>query len=207
MNKFNGKFAVFILFLILVIIAGFVLRTPNNMKVPIDSETPINTETSIDSETPVKEKQVAGLLIEFEEGTTEQQVKTILENTNMPANYSIDYNTDISIGRYYVKVDKNKKEEVIDELKKSENWTDPTFPFDIEKGSYDIIVSSPGFENENYLQIMKKNNLEVKKTIVCYINFGNKPENWIPESEANRIKGELETNEEVVIVNFDYIVG
>lgn len=196
MNKF-GKFAVFILFLILVIIVGFLLRAPNNMKAPIGSET------------PVKEQQVAGLLIEFEEGTTEQQVKTILENTNMPANYSIDYNTNISIGRYYVKIDNNnhKKEKVIDELKKAENWTDPTFPFDIEKGSYDIIVSSPGFEDENYLHIMKKNNLEVKKTIMCYINFGNKPENWIPERKANKIKDELEMNEEVVIVDFDCIVG
>ncbi|WP_229394898.1 hypothetical protein [Methanosarcina sp. DH1] len=75
---------------------------------------------SMDNKTPVKEQQIAGLFIEFENGTTEQEVKTILENSNIPVNYSIDYNTDISAGRNYAKVEKDKKMAVVDEFKKGE---------------------------------------------------------------------------------------
>jgi len=181
----------------LIIVVPLVLFTPTHVK----------SNMSVDNETPVKEQQVAGLFIEFENGTTEQEVKTILENSNIPVNYSIDYNADLSSGRYYAKVDQDKKTAVVDEFKKGEKFPEPGFPPDIKKGDYYIIVSEQGFENENFLKVMEKNNLQVKMTIMCYISFGNEPKNWIPDSGAVRIRNELEANEKVFIVNFDGVVG
>ncbi|MDR7666195.1 UPF0228 family protein [Methanosarcina sp. Z-7115] len=181
----------------LIIVVPLVLFTPTH----------VESNMSVNEKTPVKEQQVAGLFIEFENGTTEQEVKTILENSNIPINYSIDYNTDLSSGRHYAKVENDKKTAVVDEFKKGEKFPEPGFPPDIKKGNYYVIVSEQGFENENFLNVMKRNNLQVKMTIICYISFGNEPKNWIPENDAIRIRNELEANEEVFIVNFDGVVG
>lgn len=183
---------VIILFLVIVVPLVLFTSSPN-----------VDSKMSVDNETPVKEQQITGLFIEFENGTTEQEVKTILENSNIPVNYSIDYNTDISAGRNYAKVEKDKKTAVVDEFKKGEKIPEPGFPPDIKKGDYYIIVSEQGFENENFLNVMKRNNLQVKMTTICYVSFGNEPKNWIPESDAIRIRNELEANEKVFIVNFD----
>jgi len=202
-SKLNKNIVVFIFLLILLVLAVLFIKTPVDTKDPVDTRTPVDNETPVNEKTPVQEQQITGLFIEFENGTTEQEVKTILENSNIPVNYSIDYNTDLSSGRNYVKVGKDKKTAVVDEFKKGEIIPEPGFPPDIKKGDYYIIVSSIGFEDENFLNVMKKNNLQVKMTTMCFISFGNEPKNWIPESDAIRIRNELEANEKVFIVNFD----
>lgn len=183
-----------IIFLIILVPLVLFTSSPN-----------VDSKMSVDNETPVKEQQITGLFIEFENGTSEQEVKTILENSNMSVNYSIDYNTDLSRGRYYAKVDQDKKMAVVDEFKKGDKFPEPGFSPDITKGNYSVIVSEQGFENENFLQVMRKNNLQVKMTVVCFISFRNEPKNWIPESDAVRIKNELEENEKVFIVSFDTV--
>ena len=67
----------------LIIVVPSVLFTPTHVK----------SNMSVDNETPVKEQQVAGLFIEFENGTTEQEVKTILEDCNL-FTYRLDYNVE-----------------------------------------------------------------------------------------------------------------
>jgi len=202
-SKFNKNIVVFIFLLILLVLAVLFIKTPVDTKDPVDTRTPVDNETPVNEKTPVQEQQITGLFIEFENGTTDQEVKTILENSNIPVNYSIDYNTDISAGRNYAKVEKDKKTAVVDEFNKGEKIPEPGFPPDIKKGDYYIIVSEQGFENENFLNVMKRNNLQVKMTTICYVSFGNEPKNWIPESDAIRIRNELEANEKVFIVNFD----
>ena len=54
---------------------------------------------------------------------------------------------------------------------------------------------------------MKRNNLQVKMSVMCYISFGDEPKNWIPESDAVRIRNELETNETVLNIFPDYLEG
>lgn len=196
---FMMKKSVYKILVIVIIIVFLIIVVPSVLFTPAH----VKSNMSIDNETPVKEQQIAGLFIEFENGTTEQEVKTILEDSNIPVNYSIDYNTNLSSGRDYAKVDKDKKTAVVDEFKKGEKIPEPRFPPDIKKGDYYIIVSEQGFENKNFLNVMKKNNLEVKMTTICYVSFGNEPKNWIPESDAIRIRNELEANEKVFIVNFD----
>jgi Uncharacterised protein family (UPF0228) len=195
MSKINREIAVFIIFLILVVLAGIFIKT------------------LVDKGKPSQEPQVVGLLIEFENGTTEPEVKAILENCNMTMNYSIDYKTYVSSSRYYVKVDKDKEMDIIDQLRKEDNLFDPNYQV-IKKGNYYVIVSKqisePGTDDKVFLEVMEKNNLQVKETVVCDIlgdgstgySLG---KNYILESDAIRIRNELEANEKVLIVFFTYM--
>ncbi|KKH45375.1 UPF0228 family protein [Methanosarcina sp. 1.H.A.2.2] len=153
------------------------------------------------------EVKVVDLSIQFENETTEPEVKAILENYNIPVNYTIDYNSNISCGMYYVKVDEYK----INELRKDENWTSLV---EIKKGNYNIIMLSAEFvPDENFLTILEKNNLQLKKAVVCYIHFGDGSPGWIVgkncvlEKDAIKIKNELETNEKILTVGLGYIDG
>jgi hypothetical protein len=69
MNKIEKGIAVFIVLLILVVIYVFI-------NLPM-----------------YREPVVGGLIIDFKDGTTEPEVRAILEKCNMPVNYTIDYNT------------------------------------------------------------------------------------------------------------------
>lgn len=159
---------------------------------------PANTEIT------TRESQVGGFFIEFEDGTTESEVKAILESYNMPMNYSIDYNSNIMQSRYYIIVDNDKTKGIMDELRKEENWTDPIFPA-FKKGNYYITtVTKKAIEDESFLEIMKKNDLQVKKSILCLIRFEDGSIDWM---DAVKIKNELEKNEKVLIVSPDYLEG
>lgn len=184
MNKIKKKMAFFIVLLILVVLFyGF-------MRIPTD-----------------REPKIDGFLIQFENGTTEPEAKAILENYNIPVNYTINCNSNISRGMYYIKVDEDK----INELRKDENWTSVV---ELKKGNYNITMLSEEFvPDENFLTMLEKNNLQLKKAIVYYIRFGDGPHDWVVgkncilEKDAIRIKNELETNEKVLIVGLDDIEG
>jgi len=57
-----------------------------------------------------QEPKVGGLYIQFENGTTEPEVKTILENYNMTMDYTIYYDSDDMLKRYYISIDQGKKQ-------------------------------------------------------------------------------------------------
>lgn len=126
MNKIKKGIAVFVVLLIFVIIYVFI-------HLPM-----------------YREPVVGGLVIEFKNGTTEPEVKAILENCNMTVNYTIDYN-------------------------------------------------STSYKNDN---------VQMEKSLFCYIHFGNGPGNYtrVTEKDAIRIKNKLETNKKVLAVHLDYIV-
>jgi len=200
----------FIVFLILVI--PLVLFTPTH----------VESAMSVDTEASVQEIKAGGLFIEFEDGTSEPEVKAILESCNVPRNWIIKYNVDSMGEIYYVKVD----EDMRDKLDNEGNWNDPVYPEipeprfpEIKKGNYSYIIVSQGyfdnesFQNESFLKVMEKHNLQMKKSVVCYILFGdgsqnwNEANNWISERNAIRIKNELEMNEKVMLVSPDYLDG
>ncbi len=183
------------LFLSLVVILGIFIKMPAN------------------KETVAHKPQVGGFLIEFEDGTTEQEVKSILKNSNMPINYSIDYNSDIMSSRCYIVVNEDKIVNIRDELRKKENWTDPILP-DFKKGDYYVItVTKQAIQDENFLEVTEDNNLQVKKSILCLVRFGDGSKDWILgkdyilKDDAVKIKNELEMNEKVLVVSPDYIEG
>lgn len=57
------------------------------------------------------------------------------------------------------------------------------------------------------------NNLQVKKSILCLVRFGDGSKDWILgkdyilKDDAVKIKNELEMNEKVLVVSPDYIEG
>ncbi len=205
MSKINRGIAVFIILLILITLIGIFIKTS------VDNGEPSERLA------PRQEPQVHGFLIEFENGTTEPEVKAILENCNMTTNYSIDYDTYSSPSMYYVKVDKDKKMDIIDQLRKEDNWFDPNSQV-TNKGNYYVIVSAQ--DDEGFLKVMEKNNLQVKETVVCDIpladgsfllgdgSTGYRPgKYYILERDAIRIRNKLEANEKVLSVSLEYITG
>jgi hypothetical protein len=163
----------------------------------------------------IQKPEVGGLFIEFEEGTTEPEVQYILESCNMTRNWIIKYNVDYMGNIYYIKVDEDKREE----LRKENNWNDPMYPEIPEprfseikiRDYYYISVPEEDLGDESLLKVIKKHNLQVKQSVVCYILFGNgsgnysDPKNWITETDAIKIKNDIEMNEKVLSVHPDDI--
>ena len=145
--------------------------------------------------------KVYHLLIEFEDGTTESEVKAILENYNTTIN-TIEYDSDLQPERYYLMVDADKRMDVRNELRKDENWTDPIyFDHDIKKGNHYIItVTGQAVQDKNFIALLEKNNLQVKNSVLCLITLGDESKNWIWESDERRIENELNMNERVLTV-------
>jgi hypothetical protein len=181
MSKINKGLIVFIIILTLAIFWRLFTKAPS-----------------------AQERRVGGLFIEFENGTTEPEVKSIFKNYNMTVNYSIDYNNKDMADMYYITVDRDKIMDLRNELGKVRNWTDPAFP-DIKKRNYYIIaVSEQIIYDENFLKTLDKQNLQLKKSVLCYVQFGDGSNSGISEWRANIIKEKLEMNEEVLIVTPDY---
>ena len=178
--------AVFIVFLIVLI--PLVLFTPTH----------VVSEMSVETETTVNESKVCCMSIQLEEGITELEVKNILENCNLTI-YRLEDDTDDMADKYYIKVENNKNITVRDELKSAS---------DIKKGDYYIIyLSEQAIKNKSFLEMLDKNDIQLKK-FVCYrLYFGEGSKNWIPERDAIRIKSELEMNEKVLNVFPEYLEG
>lgn len=182
----NKGIAIFIIFLVLVIITGLFVQ----LSVPTYKK---------------QSDYVSGLIIQFRDGTTEQEAKAILENYNLPK-YRLDYNNNEYPGLYYIIVDKNKMTDIRNELRTEADWTDPGFP-DINKRSYYIItITDKAIQDKNFLVILEKSNLQVKKFVWCHVHFGERPMSGILKERANELKRELETNENVFLVEFETIV-
>ena len=186
MRKINGKIAIFIFLLTLVTIVGLFIKAS------------INKNTLKDAETPVKELQVSGLVIEFEEGVTEPEVKAILENYNLTM-YRLDYNVEDIADKYYIEVENNENIVIGDEFKSA--------PDKKKRDYYIISLSEQAIENRSFLEMLDKNNLQIKNFVWCELHFGNGSMNWIPEKDAIKIKNELEMNETVLNVFLNYIEG
>jgi hypothetical protein len=147
----------------------------------------------------IPEGKVGGFDIQFENGTTEPEVKTILEKYNMTLNYTIDYNIDYIDPKNYIIVDKDKITNARSELGKVKNWNEAEFV--IRKGNNFIFMVYEEFVPDgNFHAIIEKNNLQMKNSVWCIINFENDSSNWILDRDAIGIKRELETNEKILTV-------
>lgn len=177
MNKTKG-IAIFIIFLVLVILVILFTQAPT-----IEPH----------------EGNVGELIIQFRDGVTELEAKTILENCNMTI-YRLDYNIDYLPDKHYIMVDKDKVTGVKGELKKEENWTEPAHA--IEKGNYYIVtVPEQVIYDNNFLEILNKYNLQLKKFVWCRVRFGEHSLSGISNEHANELKSKLETNENIFSVD------
>lgn len=179
MRKITGKIVVFIFFTLVIIVGLFIIP-------------------SVDTKTPVQKLQVSGLVIEFEEGTTEPEVKTILEDCNLSM-YRLDYDVEDIADKYYIQIENNKSIVVSDEFKSA---------IDIKKEDYYIIsISEQAVDDDNFLEMLDKNDIQLKKFVWCYISFDNESKAWIPEEDAVKIKNELKMNKKVLNVFLDSLDG
>lgn len=194
MNRENKKVALFTVFLISV---ALIL-----LYVEVTIFTPMKNSES-------EESKVAGLIIQFRDGISEQEAKSILENYNL-AGYKLDFAVDIP-DNYYIIVDEDKITDIRDELKKG-NWTESAPA--IEKGNYYIItkednyiitISEQAIHDKNFLTMLEKYNIQVKKFVYCHIHFSEHPLSGISEKHANELKRELEMNENIFTVYFESI--
>ncbi|MCO5382997.1 MAG: UPF0228 family protein [Methanosarcina barkeri] len=192
MSRINKEVAFFIVFLILVIIAGLFVKTP------VDTETQVNDEL-----------KVGGMYIQFEDGVPDSEVKAVLKNYNLTMNYSMKYNIDYMADKYYIMVDKGNRD-IRNELNKAmkeekKDWIISSPAHVIRKGDYHVFtVSEQAVQDENFLEILDKYDIQVKKFTWCYIRFEDESKNWIPEKDAIRIKSELDQNENIFSVYLDY---
>ncbi|KKH91995.1 hypothetical protein EO95_15450 [Methanosarcina sp. 1.H.T.1A.1] len=196
--KISKEITIFIVFLTLVVLLGLFTNPLSDIRTPANNEL-----------------KVGGMNIRFEDGTSESEVKAVLENYknyNMNTNYSIDCNAGSVGNKYYIMVDKDNRD-IRRELRKgmeeeNKDWIISSSATGIRKGdSYVIAVSEQAVNDEKFLSILNKYDTQVKKFIWCYIRF-EKPDGskyWIPEENAIRIKNELENNESIFTVSIDYI--
>lgn len=195
MGKINGKTTFFIILLILIIVGGLSIKTP------------VDTKTSVDVE-----HKVGGLQIRFEDGVSESEVKSILENYNMTTNYSIKYNIDTAVDKHYIVLDKDNwdiRNELNNAMRKeNKDWIVSSPAHVVRKGdNYIFTVSEQAVNDEKFLAILSKYNIQIKQFVWCYVRFEKSDGSryWIPEEDAIRIKNELERNENVFTVSIDYI--
>lgn len=149
-----------------------------------------------------REGRVDGFFIQFEDGTTEPEVKAVLQNYDMMLDYTIDCNQDYGNYVYYLKVYEDKLWDVKDELKKEGNWTyDSTYYSNanyFKKGDYYIIpLRDEAHTDKKFLSILKKYNLQVKTFFSCFVSYG---DDHITIEDGKRIKKELDMNEKALIV-------
>jgi hypothetical protein len=190
MSKIKREIAVFIVFVILVVLGGLLIKLPF---------------TTIP---PLPEPKVGDLKIQFKDGVSESEVKAILKNYDMTHNLSIEYNIKYNISdldeKYYILVNKDKIYEIKNELKKEENWT--SYAPAIKKGNYYIVpVTEQAANDKFFFVLLNKYNLQLKKFVWCEIDYRNKLRSWIPEEDAKIIKRKLETDENIFTVRIGYL--
>ncbi|AKB51218.1 hypothetical protein MSBRW_1965 [Methanosarcina barkeri str. Wiesmoor] len=133
-----------------------------------------------------QETKVGGLDVEFENGTTEPEVKAILENCNLNVHIP-DYDVEDIVDKYYIKVEKYyiKVEKYYIKVENNENIVIrdkfKSAPDKKKKNYYIISLSEQAIENKSFLEMLDKNNLQIKKFVWYELHFGNESMNWIPE--------------------------
>ncbi|HII79103.1 MAG TPA: UPF0228 family protein [Methanosarcina sp.] len=194
MSNINKEIAIILVFLILVTFWGI-------LKTPVDTKIQVNNE-----------HKVGGMHIRFEEGVSESEVKAILKNYNMTTNYSIRYNIDTTVNKYYIILDKDNwdvRHEISKGMKKeNKDWIKSSPAQVVRKGDdYIFTISEQAIHDENFLAILDKYDIQVKKFVWCDVNFekSDGSKDWIPEEYAIRIKNELENNERIFSVSIVYV--
>ncbi len=143
------------------------------------------------------------MAIQFKNGTSESEVKSILQDYNMTRNYRITFDTN-HYPEYYIMVDKDK----IKDIKEVENkitWNAST----IIRGNYYIMkVPEKAIHYKSFLEALDKHDIQLERFVWCDIRFlySDGPLTyWIPKEDAIRVKNELEKNENIFTVQFDYL--
>lgn len=182
MMKYTKYFAYIILFILIVAII-LILS--------------INTEND-ENNTVIDELKIGGLVVAFEEGVTEKDARSVIENYDLIRNNTFKYN--YSKPNFYTIVDKNNFTMGYYDKLLAKNWIDRGFI--IKKDGY-YIIGINGPVNDEVLETLDAHNLKLKQLMWGYIKYVD-TNNWINVDDATKIKNELEKNEMILVVYFDY---
>ena len=143
-----------------------------------------------------------GLFVGFEERVTESEMRQILGNYDLGAEYELDHTIDKLFPSYYLMVEIDKYESVKSELREIENWVEQSS--DVVKGEYYIVpVWNSSMDDKKFPEILNKYDLQLNQSVQCYIRFDDE----IKYSGAKRLKNELEKNDRILFVDINGIDG
>jgi hypothetical protein len=139
--------------------------------------------------------------VDFADNTSKKEAIATVDRTTHGMEYRLKYNTDDIANSYYVEIDENNYAYKRDKLRQAENWIETSA--DTKKGKYFIVsIWDPLVEDEDFLIILEKQNLCLKKRINCYVVF--EDEKWMNQYKE-KIKEELRKNERIIGVSFDQV--
>ncbi|ADI74335.1 Protein of unknown function UPF0228 [Methanohalobium evestigatum Z-7303] len=143
--------------------------------------------------------RIGGLYISFEEGTTEKYARSVIDDSNLREDIKLDYNIDHLHNQYYLVVNQDKKSVLYNELMKANIWIRDEEV--IKKGdNYLIVVSKSIANNKDFLDILSKQDLQLKKFVNCYIYFSKQPKDWVGYDKGQKIKKELLEKDKIIRV-------
>ena len=154
--------------------------------------------------TKLTELKSGMLFVAFEENTSESDIISVFKNYNLMKEYNVSYNVS-GFRDFYIFVSADNYFLIKPELERIENWryADVT-----QKGdTYFIVIPTPGTLEKKVNKILENHNMSLEKFIWARIDYGRNTKNWIDEQNATKIKAELESDENVLMVVFDYVDG
>jgi hypothetical protein len=144
------------------------------------------------------------LIVAFEENTSESDIKSVFENYDLMKEYNLLYNVS-GFRDFYISVSADNYSLIKQELDQIENWRYAGITQ--KENTYFIVIPKYITSDENVIELLKNHNIYLKKFVWARIDYGRNTENWIDEQNATKIKADLESNEKVLMVNFDYLEG
>ena len=144
------------------------------------------------------------LIVAFEENTSESDIKSVFENYDLMKEYNLSYNVS-GFRDFYISVSADNYSLIKQELDQIENWRYAGITQ--KENTYFIVIPKYITSDENVIELLKNHNIYLKKFVWARIDYGRNTENWIDEQNATKIKADLESNEKVLMVNFDYLEG
>ncbi|WP_462271962.1 UPF0228 family protein [Methanohalophilus sp.] len=161
----------------------------------------VNTDTLTNESTADEIISIGGIYVDLTDNTTEKEAIATVDRIANGMEYRLKYNTDDIANSYYVEIDENNYTYKRDKLRQAEKWIETST--DTKKGKYVIVsIWDPLVEEEDFLIILEKQNLCLKKRINCYVVF--EDEKWMGQNKE-KIKEELRKNERVIGISFDYV--
>jgi hypothetical protein len=146
-------------------------------------------------------KNVGGINIAFEENTSENEVKSILNNYNLISHYELKYNVTYIGPFFYIIIPEDNFEIIKNNLKEKEIYLSQLS----KKRNKQIIIAIEGDKSESELiPIMDSYNLPLRRFIWVHIDY---KDSGISKEEGSTLKESLEKNEKVISAHLVYRKG
>lgn len=160
----------------------------------------------------VGEPYITGIYFAFEQGVTESEVKSILDDYIVPAGYNLKYDITYMRPHFYVVVDRNNVSLVEQKLLKTRHykWSDAqpsgVFIKPTRNGSHSIIgIEESTVTDSDVLEILGSHNLRLEKFVWCYVGYTSEAKKW--NSTRNDIINRVDDKDKILYLFFNYSTG